>query len=819
MRIADLLLFVAPALMAAAVPAFASSPAPSSRAAFEQVVQEAKAAMVADPQSVLPMTELALQRAAVLPPGEAEVARATALWLKIEANISLNRLPEAERLLATALPLAERHAPNSKLHGDLMRARGATALLRGRVQDALRDYLAAHGIFRLAEEQRSQAIALQDVGHLYWEAGDYARTLRYYEQAQELYDDDPSFSMTTHNNRGEALRMLGRLEEAEREYLAAIAAARTLGATLLEMRMRANLAVVQAQLGKFAEAERNAERALRLSADPQAADWRRFLDGTFATIEYARGNRARAAELLERTFQGVNFSSTDAVYRDFHELAAELYGSMGNTRLALAHLLAFQRLDSEARDLTASIGSQLLAAQFDFANQNLRIAQLKQGQLERDVKLERQRVSYRTTLFVALSLAGAVVLGLVTFAFFSIRRSRNEVRATNIVLTEVNERLEKALKAKTIFLAMTSHEIRTPLNGILGMTQVMLASPRIAGEEREQMQLIYGAGQTMRALVDDILDVAKMETGEVSVDFAPTRLRPILQDAAALWQGEASNKGLRLDVHLEDAPAMVETDGGKLRQIVFNLLSNAIKFTAEGSVSLTARADREADTLCIIVEDTGIGIPSAEQGAIFEAFHQVDSAMTRKFSGTGLGLAICRNLANALGGTIALVSEPGKGARFTVTLPLREVQEAGQNRPVALAGARLGIVEANEMKRGMIKGLVALHVRSTLSAANGEEALELLGSGAVDHLLIDAASVALSDESGADALARLIGQAAGEGVHTTVLVSPDGGIGVGAVEALQPTGILLKPVKGRQLMEALRGPYAPSESVTLSQVA
>ena len=819
MRIACLLVYLAAALLPAA-PAWAAPPSSPQRAAFEQAIQQAKSAMVADPQIALGKSDVALQRVAALAPGEAEIARATALWLKSEANISLNRLPEAEELLTIALPLAERHARNTKLHGDLMRARGATAQLRGKVQDALRDYLAAHQIFRAAGEQRSQAITLQDIGQLYWEAGDYQRMLRYYEQAQELYDDDPGFSMTTHNNRGEALRKLGRAAEAEQEFTVALGNARALGASLLEMRMLSNIALVQSEQGKFAEAQRNAERALRLSAAAEAADWRPFVYGTLAKIAAERGDERQAASLLQRAFAGVDLSTTDSVYREFHELAADLYGRLGRTDQALAHLRAFQRLDSEARDLTATIGSQLLAARFDFANQNLRISQLKQGQLERDVQIERQRVNFRTTLFTALAIAGAIVLALVTFAFFSIRRSRNEVRATNTVLTEVNFQLEKALKAKTDFLAMTSHEIRTPLNGILGMTQVMLASPRLAGEEREQMQLVYGAGQTMRALVDDILDVAKMETGEVSVELAPTRLNPILEDAIALWRGEAGNKGLALEADLADVPVLVETDGGKVRQIVFNLLSNAIKFTGEGSVRLTASSDRAAETLRLVVEDTGIGIPEAEQAQVFEAFHQVDSAMTRKFSGTGLGLAICRNLATALGGTIVLESELGKGSRFIVTLPLREVDPASQQRPATLADVRLGVLEANEMKRGMIKGLVEPHVRSAIDTAHGAAALEQLAAGVVDHLLIDAASVGTAGQGRLGALAQIVARANEEGVSTTVLLAPDEELSMEAVAALGPTSLLLKPVKGGALIRALRGAHPEAAAgIVLSQVA
>jgi len=810
------LLFLFAALLGA--PALAANDA-DPQVAFERAIDDAKAAMMADPQDALVKSDAALQQAATLPPLEAGRGRATALWLKAEAHIYLNRLDEAAALIKAALPLAGRHAPGTKLQGDLLRARGAVAAMRGELQPALRDYLAAHDIFRAAGEARSQAIALQDIGLLYWEAGDYERTLRYYAQALEIHDDDPAFSLTMRNNTGEALRMLGRKAEAEREFEAALGDARTLGSPLLETRILTNLALVQTELGKGTAAERNARRALQLSRGADAADWRPFVYGALAKVAALRGDDRGAAEMLEAMFASADLSRTELVFREFHELGAGVYERLREPGKAFAHLKAFQRLDSEAQALTASASSQLLAARFDFANQDLRIAQLKQGQLERDVQMERQRVTFRTTLFTGLAVAGAIVLALVTVAFFSIRRSRNKVHAANEVLTGVNAELEKALKAKTDFLAMTSHEIRTPLNGILGMTQVMLASPRLAGEEREQVQLVHGAGQTMRALVDDILDVAKMETGQVSIDLAPTRLLPVLEDAVSLWRGEAAAKGIALEADLQAAPELIETDGGKVRQIVFNLLSNAIKFTAQGEVRLSAACDRAAGTISLAVQDSGIGIPEDQQAQIFEAFHQVDCAMTRQFSGTGLGLAICRNLAEALGGSIALQSEPGSGSCFTLTLPLREIEPVVIAQPPSLGQARLGVLEANEMKRGMIKGLLGAHVGAAVDAADGNAALDLLACGAVDHLLIDAASVAGAPDDRLPMLARLTQQARGLGVCTTVLLAPEGELTLDAVAALEPTALLLKPVKGAELLRSLRGVYAPAEMPPMQRVA
>ena len=170
---------------------------------------------------------------------------------------------------------------------------------------------------------------------------------------------------------------------------------------------------------------------------------------------------------------------------------------------------------------------------------------------------------------------GGAVLAIFLLLLFGYIK----IRAANRRLSISNVALEKALKAKTEFLATTSHEIRTPLNGILGMTQVILHDPAVAGPLRERIQVVHGAGETMKVLVDDILDVAKMETGQIIIDRAEMDLRTVLSDAIRLWSGQARGKGLALDLDLADCPPRIVEDETRLRQILFNLLSNAIKFT------------------------------------------------------------------------------------------------------------------------------------------------------------------------------------------------------------------------------------------------
>lgn len=781
---------------------------------FDQAIGAAKSAMMADPAKALAQSERALALADKLTGADKHVNRATALWLKSESLIGLNRLDDAGEIATEALDIVEEAAPDSKLNGDLLRSRGAVRHLSGNVQDALIDYQSAHEIFRKADVTRSQAIALQDLGQIYWEAGDYERTLSYYEQAIEIYNDDPGFALGNHNNLGETYKMLNRFADAEREYRLAIESARELGSPLLETRILSNLALVQIEQDKLAEAEQTTDRALALVRSGEAADWRDFVYGVQAQLAYARGDLQRSARLIDQTFAGADFGTTDLVYRDYHELGATVFDEIGESAKALAHLRAFQRLDSQARDLVASASTQLLAAEFDFANQNLRISQLKQGQLERDIQIERDRAQFRTIAFTGVAMALAIVLFLTLAAFFSIRRSRNEVRAANAELTIVNTNLEHALQAKTDFLAMTSHEIRTPLNGILGTAQVLMTSRDLDEANMKRIRLIQNAGQTMKALVDDLLDVAKMESGQISVETAPTSVLAILNDAGALWSDRLNEKNLEFIADIGKLPDIMETDGGRLRQIVFNLLSNAVKFTRNGSVTLKAYSDPEMGELAIEIIDTGIGIPEAEQSRIFDAFHQVDNATTREFSGTGLGLSICQNLATALGGRIELESKVDEGSTFRIILPIVEAKAENDSlgqQPVTLAQCRVCLIEANQMKQAILSGLIEPHVESVMAVNAADLCIAAIDRQAVDHVVLDAASVAGSEQE-LPVLRDLLAHAEAADVPTTVLFSPAGALPAETVMQLRHSQLLLKPIAGDALIAALEEHYAGSTS-------
>jgi signal transduction histidine kinase len=773
---------------------------------FDSLIDASKMAMMSDPQVAYDRADQALQRAKTASDAKTRAVRiATAQWLEAEALIRTDRPKDALPVIAEALSSIQKDNPNTKLHGDLLMARGGAKSVLGQVQPALEDFLNAHRVFTAAGEARGQAKALQEIGSIYQDAGDYRRVLQYYDQSAEAYTADPSLLVSAYNNKANALKALSRYTEAIAQYRLALEQARALESPALEAHILTNLASTEVAAGDLGRADADISRARALTASEVAGQERPFVEGVAAQAALKRGQYERAAQLLEKTFVGVDPESTNPAYRDFHEAAYQTYSHLGDNGRALVHLRAFKRIDDATRSLAADTNAALMTARFDFANQDLKIARLKAGQLQRDVELARSRNLISTVL-----LAGAaIVLLLLAIGLVSIRRSRNAVRASNVKLNEVNGSLEKALKAKTEFLATTSHEIRTPLNGILGMTQVLLADRQVGQDLRDKISIVHGAGEAMKALVDDLLDVAKMETGKVSITAAEMDLHDLLSQTTQLWKQPAANKDLALNLDVQDVPRRIIEDGARLKQILSNLMSNAIKFTDEGSVTLKARVEGEGDAawLLLSVVDTGIGIRADQIEEAFESFKQLDGGLTRRHAGTGLGLTICRNLAAALGGTITVTSEVGAGSAFTLRLPLRAAlaaassAEAATAVPGSLATARLLVVEANPLAQSVMRALLQSKVAALELVASAPRALDSLGASAPDVVLAEVGALGPDTGTQLSALRDLVSAARGAPV-AALCASPTPDM----IAALRDAGavqVLSKPINGPNLLTQL----------------
>ena len=326
---------------------------------------------------------------------------------------------------------------------------------------------------------------------------------------------------------------------------------------------------------------------------------------------------------------------------------------------------------------------------------------------------------------------------------------------------EMEERLRQASAAaaaanaaKSEFLAHMSHEIRTPMNAVLGLAQVLEREP-LAPAQRDMVGRIRGAGQSLLAILNDVLDLSKIEAGQLRIEPRPFDLRALLANLDSLMGQAARAKGLALRIEPPALPpGQLRGDGLRIEQILINLVSNAIKFTERGEVSVRVRTDEVEEAQLRVhaeVRDTGIGIAPEAQARLFAPFTQADAGIARRFGGTGLSLSICKRLVELMGGAIGVRSQPGLGSTFWFELPLERVAgsepaSAAIPAPAAasasgsrLAGMHVLVVDDSAMNRDLVQRALALEGAEATLAADGQQAIELLRSRprAFDAVLMD----------------------------------------------------------------------------------
>jgi len=402
---------------------------------------------------------------------------------------------------------------------------------------------------------------------------------------------------------------------------------------------------------------------------------------------------------------------------------------------------AFAELDQWRRQETREVAARHAQALGEIGaalDAELQTKRAQSERLAREVDLGRR---LNTAWTLAAGLLALLVIGGLTWAVHQRRLSRD--------LRQARARAEAASEAKSVFLATMSHELRTPLNAMLGLAQALTLEPLEPGE-REQVELLEDSGRTLLTLLNDVLDLAKIEAGKLDISPIPGDLIHLCARVVRIHAPLAGEKGVEIALAVADGvPARLAFDPVRVRQCLSNLLSNAVKFTPEGRIEVRLACEVGDDgqaLVSITVTDTGIGMGPATLQRLFGAFEQADASTTRRFGGSGLGLNITRRLAQMMGGGVTAASREGLGSTFTLSFQARAV-EAPRLDPAAAAahglgrsdlrGLRILLVEDHPINRKVVQLMLAPHDCAITEAENGQLALDVLETAAFDLVLMD----------------------------------------------------------------------------------
>jgi|TARA_B100000315_G_scaffold215679_1_gene215109 signal transduction histidine kinase/CheY-like chemotaxis protein len=340
-----------------------------------------------------------------------------------------------------------------------------------------------------------------------------------------------------------------------------------------------------------------------------------------------------------------------------------------------------------------------------------------------------------------------LMLTLTTFVFRSAQHNAETKLNTTVhqLEKEVHDRTlaeaeaRQSEQSQATFLATMSHELRTPLNGVIGASQ-MLIDGELSKRQRELVDVVLQSSETLLELINDVLDLSRLDSNEIKLKSIPVDLRDLVSSTIAPLSFQAKEKGIKFTLTIEDdIPAWVMGDPTRLRQIILNLVGNAVKFTSTGEISVVL--DTALERIRLKISDTGIGIPKQVQASLFEPYVQAEVATMRKFGGSGLGLTIVKKLISAMKGKIAVDSVPGRGSTFTIFIPLQvsvaPLKRSGPDPEIKLPKLSIVVADGNAVNRMVLSRMLEGDGHQVVSMSNGREVIEYLKDHNVNLVLMD----------------------------------------------------------------------------------
>jgi signal transduction histidine kinase len=556
-------------------------------------------------------------------------------------------------------------------------------------QKAMEYHLKALRLATKEDDSVSTAIAINSIGNVYLMLGNFDRALRYFKQSLRLEKSrkNPIGIAINLNNIAHVYEKKGLLNKALDYYRLSLEIDRRIPSKRGIVICNNDISGVLKKQGKYRQALLYSQKAIRIANEIRDFDNLAYAYILTGSLYTDLKDYTKALQYLQPGIRLARKIRARSTLEEGYRALFETYLGMKDYPKAIHFLQLKQAYHDSLINLDVKKSIARLQIQFDMERQKSQI-QLQQ-QKTKIAMLQVKKQKY--LLYFAWSAFAVLLIFLVFVVYHLITKSRQnrllvqktkeietteqELKKSNKALQEAIKKAESNAKAKTDFLANFSHEIRTPLNSVIGFSDI-LCSMAVDEQQKSYLQAIKTSGESLLGLINDILDLSKIEEGNIDLEYRETDIRKVTDDVLGIFSLEASGKGLHLMADIEEnVPKYLIFDEARLRQILLNLAGNAIKFTEQGSVNihvfaLPAGLPGKVD-LTIEVRDTGPGISEEEQETIFIPFHQAQTS--QKASGTGLGLAIVQRMVKALNGEIKLESEQGKGSCFTVVFHQVEI--------------------------------------------------------------------------------------------------------------------------------------------------